>query len=29
MQAQYELERAQDGLATELKRISPVKQVAA
>ena len=29
MQAQYELERAQDALATELKRISPAKQVAA
>src|ERR1017187_7921306 len=29
IQAQYELERAQDGLATELKRISPVKKIAA
>jgi addiction module HigA family antidote len=29
MQAQYELERAQDMLAAELKRISPLKQAAA
>ena len=29
MQAQYDLERAQDALATELKRIAPAKQVAA
>jgi addiction module HigA family antidote len=29
MQAQYELERAQDMLAAELKRISPFKQAAA
>lgn len=29
MQAQYDLERAQDGMATELKRIAPVKRRAA
>jgi addiction module HigA family antidote len=29
MQAQYDLERAQDQLAVELKRIEPIKQAAA
>jgi addiction module HigA family antidote len=29
MQTQYDLERAQDELTSELKRLAPVKQVAA